>query len=131
MSGWPFDGFEVTSKSKEKKVRKLAFIAMQEFLKVLSVKSLDSFKGIFHRSVAERMGKEANVRYAVMHSKHQEAGYTEHSYLEKDMEVKYNTQITFKGTSKTKLGSTFDGRITFYYDKGWSVVGFSFKPQQN
>lgn len=124
------DGFEVTSKANEKKVRKLAYRAMNEFLKVLSIKKLDSFKSSFHHTVAERMGKEANVRFAVMHSKHIEAGYTKHSYLEKDMEVKYNTQVTFKGTSKTKLGSTFDGRITLYYETGaWHVVGFSFKPQ--
>ncbi|MCO4783165.1 MAG: hypothetical protein KC646_12645 [Candidatus Cloacimonetes bacterium] len=123
------DGFEVSSKSKEKKIRKLAYKALQEFLKVLSVKSVESFRNFFHKSVGERMGKEANVRYAVMHSKHLEAGYTEHSYLEKDIEVDSNIQVTFKGTSKTKLGSTFEGKITLYYDRSWSVVGFSFKPK--
>ncbi|PCJ21522.1 MAG: hypothetical protein COB02_02700 [Candidatus Cloacimonadota bacterium] len=124
------DGFEVVSKSNEKKVRKMSYKAVLEFLKTLSGNNLNSFKGFFHPSVEKRMGKEAGVRFHVMHSKHKEAGYTNHTYLEKDVEVKYNTQITYTGTSKTKLGSEFIGKITVYYDKGsWHIIGFSFQPK--
>ncbi|MCJ8347306.1 hypothetical protein MJH12_17335 [bacterium] len=127
------DGFEVSSKSNEKKVRKLAYKAVVEFLKTLSAESnLDSFRHSFHESVTEKMGKEAGVRFSVLYSKHKEAGYTSHEYLEKDLEVTYNTQITYTGISKTKLGSEFIGKITVYYDKGaWYVVGFSFHPKDS